>query len=105
MHDFDFSLQDDEVFAYGDYCTFLQKVWTCDNCNEQMIVSTVEKLQHQQQCLTDKQKGECSLLSIKKVTCFPIIMMKPIMAILYMFYKLQHEIVLKKGFLSTGSVQ
>ncbi len=48
-----FSLQDDGVSsAYGEYTTYMQRHWTCPKCEQRMIVTVVEKLQHEQQCST-----------------------------------------------------
>ena len=55
-----FSLQD-----YADaYSSYMQKHWTCPKCEEQFVVTVIERIQHEQDCAqrdTDKQ-GE-SLVS------------------------------------------
>ena len=48
------SLQDDGV--YGEYTTYMQKYWTCPKCSEKLLVTLVEKLQHEQQCSIDTER-------------------------------------------------
>ena len=50
-----FSLQDDGV--YGEYTTYMQRYWTCPKCGEKLLVTVVEKLQHEQQCSIDLEQS------------------------------------------------
>ncbi|XP_071946737.1 probable ATP-dependent RNA helicase DHX34 [Antedon mediterranea] len=44
------SLQENEKSKLGLYSSVLREHWTCPKCNEPMIVTMVERLEHQSQC-------------------------------------------------------
>ncbi|XP_033109817.1 probable ATP-dependent RNA helicase DHX34 [Anneissia japonica] len=44
------SLQDNDSNSLGMYSSVLREHWTCLKCNEAMIVTMVERLQHQSEC-------------------------------------------------------
>ena len=44
-------VEDGSVDISGEYCSFLQKHWTCPQCGQSLIVTLGEKLHHEQQCM------------------------------------------------------
>ncbi|XP_064608809.1 probable ATP-dependent RNA helicase DHX34 [Liolophura sinensis] len=45
-------LDDVSASVWGEYTSHMQKHWTCPSCNTSMIVSVVERLQHEVECQT-----------------------------------------------------
>ena len=55
------SLVDDTTAdVWGEYTSHMQRHWTCPHCDVSLIVSVVERLQHEVECQSIDKPGECT---------------------------------------------
>ncbi|CAH1796146.1 unnamed protein product [Owenia fusiformis] len=55
---------DSTASVWGEYTSHMQKHWTCPHCNEPMIVTVLDRLQHEATCQANKEKQQ-ELISSK----------------------------------------